>query len=117
MVEPNPMTSSTEALNSSVLDKLLTLSYEKRLEIIGHLREQGYSDDDLQGLIGQPTHKEDTYEDFAEYKIHKLVLLYVPPFLLIFGTLGNLFRYVTIHLRIDEFVVAVELMHMLLVLN
>ncbi|XP_064611660.1 probable G-protein coupled receptor 139 [Liolophura sinensis] len=39
---------------------------------------------------------EDSLSDYQAYRIHKLLLLYIPPILLIFGTFGNVFSFLTL---------------------
>ncbi|CAL1547523.1 unnamed protein product, partial [Lymnaea stagnalis] len=94
------MTSFDNRNISSLIEKFLTKSFEQRETIVNQLRDQGFSNDEIeqfykliQGSSDPGLNTYPSYTQFAEFRLHKLLLLYVPPFLLILGTLGNLFSF------------------------
>ncbi|KAK3765717.1 hypothetical protein RRG08_026190 [Elysia crispata] len=86
--------SSSSSFHSSLNDTwayFLSLSNKEKLQLMEQLRRLGISEDDLNFLYKHfGTEGDDLrYFHIPEFRAHKALMLWVPPILLLLGTLGN----------------------------
>ncbi|XP_050396627.2 FMRFamide receptor-like [Patella vulgata] len=82
---------------TDILSKIHELRPEERIqlfELIGITNE----DDLRQYLVGGylSPRDEQAFLNYQEYRIHKTLLIYIPPILLILGTFGNIFAFLVL---------------------